>query len=165
MEVDHHHHHHQPAAKDRQQKTGRHGGRLVGLVGWFSEVYFRGEEKRERATSRQEQAGAGRTRKETKKKKKKEEEKCNHHELAVGYHCQGAIETRRSRLELARRRVKTRHLGRRCPHAAVGQKTRAGTAKTRERERETVPSTGMGHNSCAQERWQLNHSPLESPGT
>ena len=165
MEVDHrHHHHHQPAAKDRQQKTGRHGGRLVGLVGWFSEVYFRGEEKRERATSRQEQAGAGRTRKET-KKKKKEEEKCNHHELAVGYHCQGAIETRRSRLELARRRVKTRHLGRRCPHAAVGQKTRAGTAKTRERERETVPSTGMGHNSCAQERWQLNHSPLESPGT
>ena len=170
MEVDHHHHHHhhhhQPA-KDRQTRG------TAGWAGWLVQrsLFQRRREERESdqqagaGRSRQEQAGAGRTRKETKKKKKKEEEKCNHHELAVGYHCQGAIETRRSRLELARRRVKTRHLGRRCPHAAVGQKTRAGTAKTRERERETVPSTGMGHNSCAQERWQLNHSPLESPGT
>ena len=154
MEVDHHHHH-QPA-KDRQTRG------TAGWAGWLVQrsLFQRRREERES----DQQAGAGRTRKET-KKKKKEEEKCNHHELAVGYHCQGAIETRRSRLELARRRVKTRHLGRRCPHAAVGQKTRAGTAKTRERERETVPSTGMGHNSCAQERWQLNHSPLESPGT
>ena len=159
MEVDHHHH--QPAAKDRQTRG------TAGWAGWLVQrsLFQRRREERES----DQQAGAGRTRKETKKKKKKEEEKCNHHELAVGYHCQGAIETRRSRLELARRRVKTRHLGRRCPHAAVGQKTRAGTAKTRERERERERQfhlpTGMGHNSCAQERWQLNHSPLESPGT
>ena len=130
MEVDHHHHHHhhQPA-KDRQTRG------TAGWAGWLVQrsLFQRRREERES----DQQAGAGRTRKETKKKKKKkEEEKCNHHELAVGYHCQGAIETRRSRLELARRRVKTRHLGRRCPHAAVGQKTRAGTAKTRERERE-----------------------------
>ena len=155
-----------PPASKRPADTGDGWlGWLVGSAKFISEEKRR-ERERPAGRSRQEQAGAGRTRKETKKKKKKkEEEKCNHHELAVGYHCQGAIETRRSRLELARRRVKTRHLGRRCPHAAVGQKTRAGTAKTRERERETVPSTGMGHNSCAQERWQLNHSPLESPGT
>ena len=133
MEVDHHHHHHhhhQPAAKDRQTRG------TAGWAGWLVQrsLFQRRREERES----DQQAGAGRTRKETKKKKKKkkEEEKCNHHELAVGYHCQGAIETRRSRLELARRRVKTRHLGRRCPHAAVGQKTRAGTAKTRERERQ-----------------------------
>ena len=130
MEVDH-----QPAAKDRQTRG------TAGWAGWLvqrSLFQRRREERESDQQAFQEQAGAGRTRKETKKKKKKkEEEKCNHHELAVGYHCQGAIETRRSRLELARRRVKTRHLGRRCPHAAVGQKTRAGTAKTRERERDS----------------------------
>ena len=132
MEVDHHHHHHhhQPASK-RPADTGDGWlGWLVGSAKFISEEKSR-ERERRAGRSRQEQAGQ-----EKKKKKKKEEEKCNHHELAVGYHCQGAIETRRSRLELARRRVKTRHLGRRCPHAAVGQKTRAGTAKTRERERE-----------------------------
>ena len=104
MEVDHHHHHHhQPAAKDRQTRG------TAGWAGWLVQrsLFQRRREERESdqqagaGRSRQEQAGAGRTRKET-KKKKKEEEKFNHHELAVGYHCQGAIETRRSRLELAR---------------------------------------------------------------
>ena len=60
--------------------------------------------ERDRQTSRQ--AGAGRTRKETKRKKKerkkerRKKKNATHHELAVGYHCQRAIETRRSRLEL-----------------------------------------------------------------
>ena len=140
MEVDHHHHHHHQPAKDRQTRG------TAGWAGWLVQrsLFQRRREERESdqqagaGRSRQEQAGAGRSRQDKKRneEEEEEEEKCNHHELAVGYHCQGAIETRRSRLELARRRVKTRHLGRRCPHAAVGQKTRAGTAKTRERERE-----------------------------
>ena len=102
MEVDHHHHHHhQPAAKDRQTR---------GTAGWASwlvgSTKFISEEKR-RERERERPAGAGRSRQDKKRneeeegRRKKKEEKCNHHhELAVGYHCQGAIETRRSRLEL-----------------------------------------------------------------
>lgn len=64
---------------------------------------FISEEKRrerDRPADRQEHAGQEKKRRERRKKERRKKKNATHHELAVGYHCQRAIETRRSRLEL-----------------------------------------------------------------
>ena len=75
---------------------------MFGVHYWYFDERER-QTDQQTGRSRQDKKRNEEKKEERKKERKKEERRkkknATHHELAVGYHCQRAIETRRSRLD------------------------------------------------------------------